>query len=81
MAVQAEISAARLQRRIGRRLQVLVDTVEAGVAIARSSADAPEIDGVVRIRDGGGVAPGHFADVVIESADTHDLLARLASDG
>ena len=81
MAVQAEISAARLQRRIGRRLQVLVDTVEAGVAIARSSADAPEIDGVVRIRDGGGVAPGHFADVVIESADTHDLLARLASGG
>ena len=81
MAVQAEISAARLQRRIGRRLQVLVDTVEAGVAIARSSADAPEIDGVVRIRDGGSVAPGHFADVVIESADTHDLLARLASDG
>ena len=81
MAVQAEISAARLQRRIGRRLQVLVDTVEAGVATARSSADAPEIDGVVRIRDGGSVAPGHFADVVIESADTHDLLARLASDG
>ncbi len=81
MAVQAEISAARLQRRIGRRLQVLVDTVEAGVAIARSSADAPEIDGVVRIRDGGGVAPGHFADVVIERADTHDLLARLASGG
>ena len=79
MAVQAEISAARLQRRIGRRLRVLVDTVEAGVAIARSSADAPEIDGVVRIRDGGGVAPGQFVDVVIERADTHDLLARLVS--
>ncbi len=76
MAVQAEISAARLRRRIGRRLQVLVDSVEAGTAIARSSADAPEIDGVVRIRDGAGLRPGQFTEVVIEAADAHDLDAR-----
>ena len=76
MAVQAEISAARLQRKIGRRLTVLVDRVDAGGAVARSSADAPEIDGVVRIRDGRRLQPGTFAEVIVEGADAHDLEAR-----
>ncbi|MDE1898834.1 MAG: 30S ribosomal protein S12 methylthiotransferase RimO [Xanthomonadaceae bacterium] len=76
MAVQAEISAARLQRKIGRRLTVLVDRVDADGALARSSADAPEIDGVVRIRDGRRLQPGAFAEVIVEGADAHDLEAR-----
>ena len=76
MAVQAEISAARLQRKIGRRLTVLVDRVDAGGAVARSTADAPEIDGVVRIRDGRRLKPGAFAEVIVEGADAHDLEAR-----
>ena len=76
MAVQAEISAARLQRKIGRRLTVLVDRVDADGAVARSTADAPEIDGVVRIRDGRRLQPGTFAEVIVEGADAHDLEAR-----
>ena len=60
-------------------MRVLVDTIEARTAIARSSADAPEIDGVVRIT-GAGVTKleaGEFADVVITAADAYDLKARL----
>jgi len=78
MAVQAEISAAKLQRKIGRRIQVLVDEAGADGAIARSAADAPEIDGVVLIADGQKLRPGQFVDVVVEHADEHDLHARVA---
>jgi ribosomal protein S12 methylthiotransferase len=78
MAVQAEISAARLQRKLGRTLTVLVDEAGAEGAVARSSADAPEIDGVVHIADGQGLKPGQFVQVVVEHADEHDLHARLA---
>lgn len=77
MAVQAEISAAKLQRKIGRTIKVLVDEANADGAIARSSADAPEIDGVVRIANGQKLKPGQFVDVVIEAADEHDLHASL----
>jgi len=78
MQTQARISAERLRARIGTTQQVLVDNVEAAGAIARSVADAPDIDGIVRIRDGQALAPGAFADVVIEDADEYDLLARRA---
>jgi ribosomal protein S12 methylthiotransferase len=79
MAVQAEISAAKLQRKIGRTIKVLVDSASAEGAIARSAADAPEIDGVVHIHNGQTLKPGQFADVVVESADEHDLHAALIS--
>ncbi len=79
MQVQAGISARRLQAKVGRRLQVLVDANGKGGAVARSSADAPEIDGVVRVRDGQRLKPGDFAQVVVEAADEHDLFARLAA--
>jgi ribosomal protein S12 methylthiotransferase len=78
MAVQAEISAAKLQRKLGRTLTVLVDEAGADGAVARSAADAPEIDGVVHIADGQGLKPGQFVQVVVEDADEHDLHARLA---
>ena len=77
MAVQAEISAAKLQRKIGRTVKVLVDEAGAGGAIARSAADAPEIDGVVHIADGQLLKSGQFVDVLVEAADDHDLHARL----
>jgi ribosomal protein S12 methylthiotransferase len=80
MEVQAEISAAKLQRKIGRTLKVLVDEVGADGAVARSMADAPEIDGVVRIADGRGLRAGQFAEVVVTGASEHDLQARLAAD-
>jgi len=79
MEVQAEISAARLDRKIGTRQTVLVDEVDADGAIARSKADAPEIDGIVRIDDGQKLKPGQFAEVTVIHADEHDLIARLVS--
>jgi len=78
MAVQAEISAAKLQRKIGRTIKVLVDEANVDGAVARSAADAPEIDGSVLIADGQGLKPGQFVDVVVEGASEHDLHARLA---
>jgi ribosomal protein S12 methylthiotransferase len=79
MEVQAEISAALLERKIGTRQQVLVDAVDADGAIARSRADAPEIDGIVRIDDGQKLKPGQFVEVTVIHADEHDLIARLAA--
>jgi ribosomal protein S12 methylthiotransferase len=71
------ISAQRLARRVGSRMRVLVDTVDGGSAIARSAADAPEIDGVVRIKGARGLKVGDFADVKITAADAYDLTARV----
>jgi ribosomal protein S12 methylthiotransferase len=81
MAVQAEISAAKLQRKIGSTIKVLVDEAGADGAVARSAADAPEIDGSVLIADGQSLKPGQFVEVVVESASEHDLIARLAHPG
>ena len=75
----AQISADRLQAKVGRRLRVLVDAVEKDVAIARSEADAPEIDGIVRIERAKKLKVGDWADVEITSADAYDLNARLAN--
>ena len=75
MEVQAAVSRGRLAGRIGRELEVLVDHVEGGVAIARSSAEAPEIDGVVRVTGCKGLAAGDFARVRVTSAGDHDLEA------
>ena len=72
----AAISTARLARRVGQRMRVLVDRVSDGVAIARGPGDAPEIDGVVRIAASAHTRPGEFIDVEITSADTYDLAAR-----
>jgi ribosomal protein S12 methylthiotransferase len=71
MQVQAAISAARLKAKIGRTMKVLVD--EPG--LGRSSADAPEIDGVVRFK--GRARVGEFAALLIERAGEHDLHGRL----
>ena len=59
-------------------MRVLVDAVETDHAIARSSADAPEIDGIVRIANASSLRVGDFADVRITGADAHDLTAQPA---
>jgi ribosomal protein S12 methylthiotransferase len=74
----AEISTQRLAARVGRRMRVLVDAVEKNTAIARSEAEAPEIDGVVRIEGAKKLHAGDWADVEITSADAYDLYARPA---
>ncbi|MGB9428578.1 MAG: 30S ribosomal protein S12 methylthiotransferase RimO [Gammaproteobacteria bacterium] len=76
MEAQAKISAARLKRFVGREMQVLVDNVTGDTAVARSFADAPEIDGVVRIVDAGKMKPGQFARVCVIRSDHYDLFAR-----
>ena len=78
MEVQESISAEKIQQRIGRTLTVLVDEVRGDQAVARSSADAPEIDGVVYLEAAPGLKPGDLARVKITGADTHDLWARPA---
>jgi ribosomal protein S12 methylthiotransferase len=77
MEKQAEISARRLEEKIGREMTVLVDEIdEEGDAIARSMGDAPEIDGVVFIENVEGLNPGDFLDVTITDASDHDLWAE-----
>jgi ribosomal protein S12 methylthiotransferase len=78
MEKQAAISADKLKMKIGNTLNVLVDHIdEDGTAIARSMADAPEIDGVVIIENGNGLQVGEFARVEISNSDEHDLYAKL----
>ena len=72
----ATISAARLARRVGTRQRVLIDRVAEGIAYARTTGDAPEIDGVVRIKASAATRPGEFIDVDITGADTYDLEGR-----
>ena len=79
MAVQEKISAARLTRKIGKRMTVLVDEIQKNTAIARSTADAPEIDGVVYVKNAKNVKPGEFIEVEITGSDPHDLQARTAA--
>ncbi|MFO1371718.1 MAG: 30S ribosomal protein S12 methylthiotransferase RimO [Candidatus Competibacteraceae bacterium] len=82
MEWQAAISAKRLQRKIGHTLTVLVDAHDdAGWAIARSTADAPEIDGLVYVEDGVELPIGEFAQVRIVGSDEHDLYAEIAGVG
>jgi ribosomal protein S12 methylthiotransferase len=77
MRLQEKISARRLKRKVGKTLDVLVDEVTPGSAVARSAADAPEIDGVVRVEGAKGVSPGDRLRVKVTRADAHDLWARM----
>ena len=75
MEKQAQISAAKLQAKIGSTQRVIVDEIDEEGIIARSTADAPGIDGMVFIEPVEGVAVGDFMDVEITAADEHDLWA------
>jgi ribosomal protein S12 methylthiotransferase len=78
MERQEAISARRLQAKVGRTLPVLVDEVDADEAVARSSADAPEIDGVVHVSPARRLRAGEFATVRVTRAEAHDLWAEPA---
>jgi len=74
MEVQQEISAARLQAKVGRTIMCIVDDADGeGGADARSYADAPEIDGKVYLRNAKNVQQGDIIPVMIEDADEYDL--------
>ena len=82
MERQAEISTARLEAKVGTVQRCLVDAIDGELAIARSMADAPEIDGLVQIQNGfeAGLKPGEFVDVEIMGSDEHDLYGEVVFD-
>ena len=78
MTLQQEISAQKLQEKVGKTLMVLVDEIdeEEGIAICRSYADAPEIDGHVYVDEiTAQVKVGQFLTVTIDDASEYDLFA------
>jgi ribosomal protein S12 methylthiotransferase len=81
MEVQAAISREKLARKVGREMEVIVDEAKGRKAIARSAADAPEIDGVVRVRGTPqGTRAGDKIRVHITQSDDHDLIATCATE-
>jgi ribosomal protein S12 methylthiotransferase len=76
MTRQESISATKLVKKIGKRMTVLVDDVHDNLAIARSPADAPEIDGLVYIADVEKAKSGDLLEVEITGSDEHDLHAK-----
>jgi ribosomal protein S12 methylthiotransferase len=72
------ISAAKLDAKIGQRLEVIVDTVDDQGATCRTKADAPEIDGNLFIDDGfAALSPGDIVTVTVDEASEYDLWGRL----
>ncbi|MGD9356118.1 MAG: 30S ribosomal protein S12 methylthiotransferase RimO [Chromatiales bacterium] len=80
MELQSDISAQKLQARIGRQEIVLVDEVHADHLVARSEADAPEIDGNVLIEGAWDLEPGDFIEARITGAGEHDLYADIGEE-
>jgi ribosomal protein S12 methylthiotransferase len=84
MKVQERVSKKRLKNKVGKTFKVLIDEVNAEGAVARSSADAPEIDGNVFIElparkaDQGKLKVGEFVSVKVTGSDAHDLWGKLA---
>jgi len=79
MELQEDISTQRLERKIGRTIEVLVDEVDEEGAVARSQGDAPDIDGLVQITDGQHLEVGEFVNIVVTDCDVHDLYATVAA--
>jgi ribosomal protein S12 methylthiotransferase len=81
MATQARVAARVAAAQVGRTVEVLVERVEGRVSIGRTAAQAPEIDGVVRLvgtrADGRAPAPGDLVHARVTGADTYDLRARV----
>lgn len=73
MEVQQEISANRLQKKIGKVIPVLIDEISEGRIVGRSAADAPEIDGLVYAQTKRRHLPGHMVKVRIDTSDHYDL--------
>ena len=76
MALQAEISTAKLARKVGSTIDVLIDEVDADGAVGRSKADAPEIDGLVYLNEETQHSVGDIVTVKVHASDEHDLWAN-----
>lgn len=77
MQVQEQISAARLKRKIGQSIDILIDEVDEHRATGRSFADAPEIDGRVFL-DTTQLRSGDLVQGIVQRTDAHDLWATTA---
>ncbi len=82
MNLQAQISAQKLSKKIGKKIQVLIDEINDDEAIGRTKGDSPEIDGNVycrHSRENGNPAqsfkPGDLVEITIKNSDEHDLFA------
>jgi ribosomal protein S12 methylthiotransferase len=73
MKAQQAVSARRLKRKVGQRLDVIIDEVGSTVAKGRSKGDAPEIDGSVYVASRRPLRVGEIVKVKIERADAYDL--------
>jgi ribosomal protein S12 methylthiotransferase len=73
MELTARISTEKLAAKVGKTIDVLIDTVDGDGASGRSQADAPEIDGEVHLRDAAHLAQGDIVQVLVEDSDEHDL--------
>lgn len=82
MEVQSEISKELLREKVGKTIKVLVDEApdEDGIATARSTADAPDIDGLVFIENNPNVKPGDFVDVKVTDSSDYDLFAEVVKE-
>ncbi len=75
MALQQTISADKLQAKIGKEIEILIDQVDEQGAVGRSTADAPEIDGKVYLDGATDLQPGDFVSAQVTHADEYDLWA------
>ena len=73
MARQQAVSARRLKRKVGSRIDVIIDEAHPGGGKGRSKGDAPEIDGAVHVVSRRPLRVGEVAKVKIECADVYDL--------
>jgi ribosomal protein S12 methylthiotransferase len=76
MAAQQAISAKRLQAKVGGTIAIIVDASDNDGIVARSTGDAPEIDGKVFLPADAAIRPGDQLEAVVESAGDYDLWAR-----
>jgi ribosomal protein S12 methylthiotransferase len=80
MAVQSEISAARLKARVGQEYQIVIDSVDAEGAVGRCYADAPEVDGVVHLNGVYDVKPGQRVWAEVIHTNEHDMWAVMSEE-
>jgi ribosomal protein S12 methylthiotransferase len=76
MEVQADISAAKLARKVGAELEIIIDHIGDGCATARTRGDAPDVDGVVHLTSADGLHPGVRTWARVVGSDAHDLHAE-----
>jgi len=80
MEVQQGISTKRLRKKVGKTIDVLIDSVTEEGIVGRSHADAPEIDGLVHVTSKGRVLPGTILPVKIEKSDEYDLYGTVVNN-